>query len=96
MGYYYKVKTTSIDYSVGYEDLNFDPWDTCFNTDNDMEEAERKADEEIAKIKDGLPQEIELEVECDPEDLDDMVCDAISEETGWLVNGFTYDILEQK
>lgn len=93
---YFKVRTTDIDYRVTYEDLNFDPWDSCFNTDDDMEEAERKADEEIAEIKDSLPQELVLEIECDPEDLDDMVCDAISEETGWLVNSFDYEIIESK
>lgn len=96
MSAYFKVKTTNIDYYITYEDINFDPWDSCFNTDDDMEEVERKADEEIAKIKDNLPQELELEIECDPEDLDDMVCDAISEETGWLVNSFDYEIVESK
>jgi hypothetical protein len=92
---YYRIKTTHIDYSVGYEDINFDQWDSCFNTEEDMDKAERKADEEIKKIKDSLPQELILEIECEPEDLDDMVGDAISEETGWLVEGFSYDIIEE-
>jgi hypothetical protein len=93
---YYKVKTTDIDYYITYEDINFDPWDSCFNAEEDMDEAERQADEEIARIRSELPQELELEIECDPEDLDDMVCEAISDETGWLVNYFNYDILETK
>ncbi len=86
---YYKVKIIGIDYAIGYEDLDFDPWEDCFNI-IDEEEAERKADEAIKKIKDSLPQELFFDIECEPEDLDDLVCNAISEKTGWLINGFTY------
>jgi len=83
----FKVKTTEIDYCVEDEDVI----DYVDDPDDD-EEIENKIDE----IKNGLPQELELEIECDPEDLEDMVCDAISEETGWLVNSFSFDIISQE
>jgi hypothetical protein len=92
----YQIKVTSVDYDVTYEDINFDPFDTVFNDDAEMDEAERKADEEIAKIKSELPQELDLEITCEPEDLEDEIADAISNETNWLVNSFTYDVVSEK
>lgn len=91
----YKIKVTSVDYNITYEDINFDPFDSVFNSADDMDEAERRADEEIAKIKLELPQELHLIITCEPEDLDDEIADAISEETGWLNNSFTYDIVSE-
>lgn len=92
---YYKVKTTSIDYCVEEEDV-------CWQFDNDPE-IEEDSEEyydaiaaEIRKIKASLPQTLELEIECEPEDLGDEVCEAISEETGWLVNDFSFEILKEK
>ena len=73
----YKVETTQIDYCVEDEDV-------CDYVNEDQ------IDAEIERIKSSLPQRLELEIECEPEDLDDMVCDAIGEETGWLVNSFDY------
>lgn len=91
----FKVKTTHIDYCVEEQDV-------CWQFDNDTE-LEEDSEEyydainaEVNRIKENLPQEIELEIECDKDDLDDMVCDAISEQTGWLINGFDYQIIEQK
>ena len=92
----YKIKVTSVDYNITYEDINFDPFDSVFNSADDMDEAERRADEEIAKIKSELPQELHLIITCEPEDLEDEIADAISEETGWLNNSFTYDIVSEK
>ena len=91
----YQIKVTSVDYYITYEDINFDPFDSVFNSEDDMDEAERQADEEIAKIKSELPQELDLEITCEPEDLEDEIADAISDETGWLNNSFTYDIVSE-
>lgn len=91
----YKIKVTSVDYNITYEDINFDPFDSVFNSADDMDEVERRADEEIAKIKLELPQELHLIITCEPEDLEDEIADAISEETGWLNNSFTYDIVSE-
>ncbi len=93
---YYKVKTTSVDYCVEEEDICDTFEEQHPEVEVDSDEYWEAIDAEITRLKNSLPQTLELEIECDPEDLDDMVCDAISEETGWLVNSFTYDILEQK
>ena len=42
-----------------------------------------------------LPQELDLEIACEPEDLEDQIADAISEETGWLNSSFTYEIVRE-
>ena len=83
----YKVKVTSVDYCVEDEDV-IDYVEDC----DDEEEIEAK----IEEIKSSLPQTLELDIEGDREDLDDLVCDAISNETGWLINSFDYKILERK
>lgn len=93
---YYKVKTTSVDYCVEEEDICDTFEEQHPEVEVDSDEYWEAIDAEITRLKNSLPQTLELEIECDPEDLDDMVCDAISEETGWLVNSFTYDVLEQK
>lgn len=92
----YKVKTTSVDYCVEEEDICETFEEQHPEVEVDSDEYWEAIDAEVARLKNSLPQTLELEIECDPEDLDDMVCDAISEETGWLINSFTYDILEQK
>ena len=88
---YFKVKTKNIDYDVTAEDLEYDRFDHDID---DMDDAE--IDKHIAEVKASIPQEFILEIECEPEDLTDLVCDAISEESGWLVNSFDFDILEEK
>ena len=90
----YKVKTKNIDYCIEQEDVCWQ-FDNQADLEEDSEEYYDAIDAEIVRLKKTLPQNLELEIECDPEDLDDMVCDAISEETGWLVNGFSYDIIEE-
>jgi len=86
----YIVKVTSVDYCIEDEDVFDNYWPECQDwEDEDFDRAR-------SEIYDGLPQELILEVECDRKDLDDMVCDAISEETGWLIYSFDYKILERK
>ena len=53
--------------------------------------------EKIKEIKSSLPQELVLVITCDcaPEYVEDEIADAISEETGWLINSFTYDIISE-
>ena len=77
----YKVKVNSVDYCVTEEDVSDD---------------EDIADK-IKEIKSGLPQELVLVITCDcaPEYVEDEIVDAISEETGWLINSFTYDIISE-
>ena len=87
------IKTKHIDYYVSWEDVesNYDvPTDL---DDDDLDEwYELKVDE----IKSSLPQELTLEIECERDDLDDYVVDAISDETGWLIDSCDYEIIEEK
>lgn len=86
----YKVKTTYIDHYVGLEDIEEIYGESVENLDdNDIEKLRNE-------IKSRLPQVLELEIECEPEDLSDMVCDAVSNETFWLNNEVRYDIISEK
>lgn len=96
MVYKYKIQVTSVDYYVTYEDINYDPYDTAFDDEETIKKNEAKADQMIEDIKNSLPQELDLEIEAEPEDLEDIIADTISEETGWLNNSFTYKILSQE
>lgn len=84
----YKIKTNQIEYCVEGDDLWF------------LDDAEDLTDEgfdrEIKRIKSELPQELELEITCEPEDLEDCIADVISEEVGWLVESFSYEILVEE
>lgn len=92
---YYKVRTTKIDYCVEEEDV-CDKIANDLTIEEDSEEYYEAIHNEINWIKENLPQVLVLEIECEPEELDDMVGEAIGEETYWLVNSFEYDILEEK
>jgi len=76
----YRIRTTRIDYCIEDEDV-------CEYVPEDQIEAE------IERIKSSLPQHMVFTIECDKDDLDDMVCDAIGNETGWLINSFDYEQL---
>ena len=91
----YKIKVTSVDYEVTYDDIDYNLLNALFNTGDTVEEIEKQADAEIERIKSELPQELHLIITCEPEDLEDEIADAISEETGWLNNSFTYDIVSE-
>jgi len=90
------VKAYNIDYDVTYGDV-FDQVAAKYpEVPEDTDEFDDLVDEEIAKIKASLPQELTLEIECERDDLDDYVADTISNETDWLINGCDYDIIEEK
>ena len=69
--YKFTIKVTGVDYYISEEDF----WDI-----DDPEEV----DAAIRKTRNELPQHLTLEVECidDKGALEDMIADAISEETG--------------
>ena len=79
--YKFTVKVTGVDYYISEEDF----WDI-----DDPEEV----DAAIRKTRNELPQHLTLEIECidDKGALEDIIADAISEETGWLTNSFEYHI----
>lgn len=79
----YKVKVNSVDYCVTEEDL----------IDDIIEEEDYI--NKIKEIKAELPQVLYLTITCEPEDLEDEIAEAISAETGWLNNSFTYHIISE-
>lgn len=98
---YFKVRTTDIDYYVSNDDVYEDVCnDASIEEDSDeFYDAIEKARTELENKLDFDPEMQNLEFEfydCEKEDLDDLVCDAISSETGWLINGFKYEIIESK
>ena len=79
----YKVKVNSVDYYVTEEDVI------------DYVSDDENIDDKIKEIKSELPQIMYLTITCESEDLEDEIAKAISEETGWLINSFTYDIISE-
>lgn len=92
---HYKVRTTYIDYYITKEDVDLpDPEDNYGIMDID-EYSEEDIEEMIEEIRDGLPQELEFELDCQEDELDVLICDYISDETGWFINYFEYVIIEE-
>ena len=91
----FKVKTTKIDYCIEEEDV-------CSQFDNDPtieEDSEEYYDAihaEIKRLKEILPQEITLEIDCEADDLEDEVVEEVTEKYGWLVNSVDYVIISVK
>ena len=83
----YKVKVDSVDYYVTEEDVI------------DYASDDENIADKIKEIKSELPQIMYLTITCESEDLEDEIAEAIgeaiSEETGWLTNSFTYDIISE-
>lgn len=92
----FTVKATNISYDVTFNDC----WDLVVDEhpgiDEDSEEFDNLVNAKIDEIKKSLPQELILTVDCEKEDLDDYVAEAISDETNWLVNGCDYEIVSIK
>ena len=88
----FKVRVYDIDYCVEDEDV-CEEISNDSEIEEDSEEYYEAINKRIIQIKSELPQDMIFTIECEKEDLEDMACDAISEETGWLVNSFSYDIL---
>ena len=53
----YKIKVTSVDYDITYEDIDYNLVNAFFNTEATVEEIEKQADAEIERIRSELPQE---------------------------------------
>lgn len=74
------VEATSIDYEVHITDIEYD-----------LDEEDGDPD---------LPKELTLWVESDGDkddvDFDDVVCNAIEDEVGWMVKNFRYKVLSSK
>lgn len=80
----YKILVTSIGYEIDAEDLGFSL--------QDYQEDYDEVEQEIEKFKSTLPQNLEVELECKEQDLEDCILNTISNETGYLVNSCIYKI----
>jgi hypothetical protein len=80
-----KVKCYDINWAV-------EPQDVADNLPEDA--TDEDFEKEIAFIKQDLPDEVKLTVEAENEDeLAEIVSDELSEQTGWLHEGFKFDII---
>ena len=83
-------KTKGISYCIEDEDI-----------DSIMPEnaTEKDYEEKIFEIGRNLPQEmiitVEVEDDAERDEIDELVCDEITETTGWLINSFDYDIIAE-
>ena len=78
----YSIRVTKVWYSVEEENVDY--------LDTDDEEVIAK---EIERIKGSLPQTFDFMFTCEEDELEDYIADAITEETGWLVESFEYEIV---
>ena len=94
----YKIRVKGIDYCIEYCDLAGQVEERFPEMDPGSEEFDNLVHSEIEKVKNALPQSVDIEINgVSPDDLEDYIADAISDETGWLVNGWdSYEILEAK
>ena len=84
----FTVRCYNIDYCIELEDLESNGFDIDNMTDEEIEAAKQK-------IRSTLPEELTLDVECTEEDLEDVVVDVLSDETGWLINSYDYAIISE-
>ena len=90
----YTVKTTEIKYCIEEEDLEFDEFE---NHGMDIDDYDEETIEEmIEEVQAQLPQELEFDIECDPDELEDVICESISDDTGYLVDWFKYEIVSEE
>ena len=84
----YTVECTNIKWAVEPQDVVDNLPDNA--TDEDFEK-------EIASVKQDLPDEVKLTVEAENEDeLAEIVSDELSERTGWLHEGFKFNITNKE
>lgn len=91
----YKIQVTGIDYCVEEEDV-YETVCEDASIEEDTEEFYAAIEAEIERIKSELPQEMELEIISEPDELDSIVCDEVSEKTGWLNYSVNFKIISDQ
>ena len=92
----YKVRAYDIDYSVEDEDVCAE-FDNDPELETDSEEYYEAVHNKVKQILNDLPREMVLTVECDEEeDLEEEITDTITESSGWLIIGYSYDVLQKE
>lgn len=78
-------------YHIGAYDIDYCVEDEDIPVPNGIKNEEQYIKKEIKRIKSTLPTSMVFDIVCDDlEDLEDLVCDYITETTGWLINGFHF------
>jgi ferritin-like protein len=88
----YTVKVTNIDYCIKEEDV-CDEIANDASIEEDSEEYYEAIQNKIKEIKADLPQTFTFTFECTEDELNDLIAEEISDETGWLVNSFKKEIV---
>lgn len=92
---HYKVRTTYIDYDISEEDVELpDPFESYGRMDIE-EYSSEEIEDMIDELKNSLPQVLEFEVDCQEDELDEIISDLVSDETGYLINEVDYNVLEE-
>lgn len=92
---HFKIRVKGIDYCVEAEDV-CDVIANDASIEEDSDEYYEAIEEKIAEVKSKLPTTVDIEVDGLEEDLDELVPDAVSEKTNWLIYGYSsYEILER-
>lgn len=82
---HFKIRVKGIDYCIEDEDV-----------DDSKDHNEEWYEKKIQETLDKLPTTVDIEVDGLEEDLDELIPDAVSEKTGWLIYGYeSYEILER-
>ena len=95
---HYRVRTTYIDYYITREDVEetvLDDLDELERESMSEDELDEIIEQAIETTIDELPQELEFELDCQEDELEDIICDWISSETGWFINYFEYIVVEE-
>ena len=92
----YKIRAYNINYDISDQDVVETVERDNPNIDPNSDEFEELVEKTIKETEARLPKELIVTVNCAPGDLETELADEVSEETGWLIYGCDYDILEEK
>lgn len=85
----FKVKCYDINYCVEEEDVD-DLREEQGIDEDDYDSIENL----VQEVKESLPKEVILNIDCEEDELDDdLIVDELTDETGWLINSYSYDII---
>lgn len=87
----YEIQVKNIEYDLSAEDIIYQ-----LEKDGIEDPSPDEIEAKLAEIEQTLPTSIKLSFTCDPEYLEDYISDELSDETGMLVKGFTYTILNKQ
>ena len=93
LGYSKEFKLDDIDGSVIEKTVKVKAYDIEYS----IEEEDYDSPDEYTQIINSLPSELVLEVRVEPDnDLEELIADEITYKTNWLVEHFSFMILEEK